>query len=291
MLGRSASTLSLELKRNNWVHLMQPRCVGRPRLAGGYRSDAAHRRTHACTVKPRVLRRLQLGTVLWGHVAGYLKEGYSPDLVAGTLATVHPDNPSLRVSHETIHTAIYAMPCGELRTEVIGWLRFGHTKRRPRARGEVRRGKIPDMASIHNRPPEIDERLVPGHWEGDLIKGAYNRSATGTLVERTTLFTAPARMDNARAESAVKSLDHVLNRHERSHSAVLSEEDVFRLHHPGRDHSLSKSSTSTQKMPWLQNATRDVYGAVTIAAKPHSTSELNPPSLIKRQRQISQKLE
>jgi IS30 family transposase len=125
---------------------------------------------------------------------------------------VHPDLPSLQVSHETIYTAIYAMPRGELRTEVIGWLRFGHAKRRPRARGEDRRGQIPDMVSIHDRPPEVEERLVPGHWEGDLIKGAYNRSAVGTLVERTTLFTVLARMDNASAESAVKGFGHVLNR-------------------------------------------------------------------------------
>ena len=211
-LGRSASTLSRELKRNGWVRPKQPGCVGRPRLAGGYRSDAAHRRAHACTVKPRVLRRLQPGTALWGHVAGYLKAGYSPEQVAGTLAAVHPDNPSLRVSHETIYTAIYAMPRGELRTEVIGWLRFGHAKRRPRARGEDRRGRIPDMVGIHDRPPEIGERLIPGHWEGDLIKGAHNRSAVGTLVERTTLFTVLARMDNASAESAVKGFGHVLNR-------------------------------------------------------------------------------
>ena len=109
-----------------------------------------------------------------------LKAGYSPEQIAGTLATVHHDTPTLQASHETIYTAIYAMPRGELRTEVIGWLRFGHAKRRPRARGEDRRGRIPDRA------PEIEE--VPGHWEGDLIKGAHNRSSVGTLVERTTLY-------------------------------------------------------------------------------------------------------
>ena len=93
------------------------------------------------------------------------------------------------------------MPRGELRTEVIGWLRFGHAKRRPRARGEDRRGRIPDMVSIHDRPPEVEERLIPGHWEGDLIKGAYNRSAVGTLVERTTLFTVLSRMEDASAQN------------------------------------------------------------------------------------------
>lgn len=108
-------------------------------------------------------RKLQPGTALWNQVTKYLKVGYSPEQIAGTLATVHPDTPTFRVSHETIYTAIYAMPRGELRTEVIGWLRFGHAKRRPRARGEDRRGRIPDMVSIHDRPPEIEERLIPGH--------------------------------------------------------------------------------------------------------------------------------
>ena len=211
-LNRSASTLSRELRRNRWTHAKTPRNRGRPSASGGYRAESAHQRAHTCTVKPRVEQRLRPGTALWDHVTGYLKAGYSPEQVAGTLVTVHPDTPSLQVSHETIYTAIYAMPRGELRTEVIGWLRFGYAKRRPRARGEDRRGKIPDMVSIHDRPPEVEERVVPGHWEGDLIKGAYNRSAVGTLVERTTLFTVLAQMDNASAESAVKGFGHVLNR-------------------------------------------------------------------------------
>ena len=125
---------------------------------------------------------------------------------------IHPQDPSLHVSHETIYTAIYAMPRGELRTEVVGWLRQGHAKRRPKTRGEDRRGQIPDMVNIRDRPPEVDERLVPGHWEGDLIKGAFNRSSIGTLVERTTLFTVLAKMPRASAESAVDGFAHVLNR-------------------------------------------------------------------------------
>jgi len=149
---------------------------------------------------------------LWGHVLRYPKAGYSPEQIAGTLALVPHDTPSFQVSHETIYTAIYAMPRGALRTEVIGWLRFGHAKRQPRVRGEDRRGRIPDMVSIHDRPPEVEERLIPGHWEGDLIKGAYNRSAIGILVERTTLFTVLSKMDNASAEAALSGFSHVLNR-------------------------------------------------------------------------------
>ncbi len=211
-LNRSPSTICRELRRNGWNRPVRPRVRGRPPVAGGYRAEAAHKRAQACTVIPRVERRLRPGTPLWDQVRRYLKAGYSPEQIAGTLAAVHPEAPSLQVSHETIYTAIYAMPRGALRTEVIGWLRFGHAKRRPRARGEDRRGRIPDMVSIHDRPPEVEERLIPGHWEGDLIKGAYNRSAVGTLVERTTLFTVLSKMEDASAESALSGFSQVLNR-------------------------------------------------------------------------------
>jgi IS30 family transposase len=211
-LDRSTSTVTRELQRNGWVRPVKIKSRGRPSVSGGYSAPIAHARAVTCVIKPRVQSRLQLGNALWKLVTDYLKLGYSPEQVSGTLKTLYPMDPSLQVSHETIYTAIYAMPRGELRTEVVGWLRQGHAKRRPRARGEDRRGQIPDMVSIHDRPPEIDERLVPGHWEGDLIKGAYNRSAIGTLVERTTLFTVLAKMPDASAASAVDGFAHVLNR-------------------------------------------------------------------------------
>jgi transposase, IS30 family len=211
-LGRSVSTISRELRRNGWVKLKEKSGRGRPAIAGKYRAVLAQGRADGLSVKPRVERRLQSGNMLWNAVMYYLRLGYSPEQIAGTLRTVNADHLNLQVSHETIYSAIYLMPRGELRTEVIGWLRFGHAKRRPRARGEDRRGQIPDMVSIHDRPPEVDERLVPGHWEGDLIKGKGNRTSVGTIVERTTLFTVLAKMEKATAESAVNGFSHVLNR-------------------------------------------------------------------------------
>jgi len=211
-LGRSVSTISRELRTNGWVKLKEQPGRGRPAIAGKYRAVLAQDRADVLSAKPRVERRLKAGGILWQAVMEYLKQGYSPEQIAGTLKVVNADHPNLQVSHETIYSAIYLMPRGELRTEVIGWLRFGHAKRRPRARGEDRRGQIPDMVSIHDRPPEVDARLVPGHWEGDLIKGKGNRSAVGTIVERTTLFTVLAKMEKATAESAVSGFSHVLNR-------------------------------------------------------------------------------
>ena len=211
-LGRSAATISRELRRNDWQPAALPRKVGRPPMAGGYRACAAQDKANAHAIRPRKARKLAPDSPLWPAILGYLQAGYSPEQIAGTLKAVHNDIPALRVSHETIYSAIYAMPRGDLRTEVIGWLRMGHAKRRPRTRGQDRRGQIPDMVSIRERPPEVEERLVPGHWEGDLIKGAGNRSAVGTLVERATLFTVLAKMDDGSAASAVKGFGHVLNR-------------------------------------------------------------------------------
>jgi transposase, IS30 family len=107
------------------------------------------------------------------------------------------------VSHETIYTAIYALPRGELRRQIISLLRQSRSSRRPRSGGTDRRQTIPDMVSIHVRPPEVDDRLMPGHWEGDLIKGAGNRSAVGVLVERTSRLVLLARMPDSTAESAL----------------------------------------------------------------------------------------
>jgi IS30 family transposase len=137
-LGRLASTLSQEFDAQ-WLGSPESASPSwSSSVAGGYCNETAHRRAHACTVTPRVARRLQPGTALWDQVTRYLKASYSPEQIAGTLALVHPDMPSLQVSHETIDTANYAMPRGALRTDVIGRLRYGPAKRPPRARGDRR---------------------------------------------------------------------------------------------------------------------------------------------------------
>ena len=118
----------------------------------------------------------------------------------------------VRLCHETIYQAIYVMPKGELRTDTIALLRFGHTKRRPRARGVDRRGQIPDMTSIDLRPADIAERLVPGHWEGDHIKGAGNRSQVGTLVERKTRYVALVKLNNGTAQETTPGFATILQR-------------------------------------------------------------------------------
>lgn len=155
---------------------------------------------------------MQPGTALWDVVVDNLRAGLSPEQISATLKRMSPRLEPVPLSHEAIYQAIYAMPRGELRAEVIALLRHGHNKRRPRARGHDRRGQIPNMISIHQRPAEIEERLIPGHWEGDTIKSKYNRSAVGTLVERSTLFTLLAKMKDGSSDAAVEGFSRVLNR-------------------------------------------------------------------------------
>jgi len=208
-LGRHRSTISRELARNGWKRASEPRSVGRPPIAGGYRCSNAQRRARDLAIKPRVECKLVVGNALWEKVADGLRQGLSPEQISGTLSRM--DDP-VRLSHETIYQAIYVMPKGDLRKETIALLRQGHNKRRPRTRGTDRRGQIPDMTSIDLRPAEIEDRLVPGHWEGDLIKGAGNRSQVGTLVERKSRWTALVKLDDGTARGAVEGFSTILNR-------------------------------------------------------------------------------
>ena len=118
-----------------------------------------------------------------------LNDKHSPEQIARRLLRDFPDDLEMRVSHETIYQAIYVQGRGSLRRELHQCLRTGRTLRKPRRRADERRGRIRDMVNISARPPEVADRAVPGHWEGDLIMGAEGKSAIGTLVERTTRFT------------------------------------------------------------------------------------------------------
>jgi IS30 family transposase len=109
-LGRSVSTVTRELHRNGWERPVVKRDRGRPPIAGKYRAVLAQTRATGNSAKPRVERCLQVGNTLWDRVMGYIRQGYSPEQVSGTLKAVNPDQPSLQVSHETIYSAIYLMP-------------------------------------------------------------------------------------------------------------------------------------------------------------------------------------
>jgi IS30 family transposase len=201
ILHRSPSTISRELKR--FDHWPDRPILDEDNLCP-YDARAAAIRARRNKFKPRRDSKLAAHTLLFGVVHHFLSEGWSPAQIAGTLKLMWPNEPQLTVSHETIYTCIYAMPRGELRKDLIACLRRAQSKRMPRARGEDRRGQLPDILSIHVRPPEANDRAFPGHWEGDLIKGAGNRSAVGVLVERSSRLVMLAKLADASAESALE---------------------------------------------------------------------------------------
>jgi len=197
-LGRSPNSISREIRRNAGL--------------GAYDANLAHLQSAARRVMPRRAPKMESGSVLFQVVRHHLNRLWSPQQISNILKAMWPTETDKTVSHETIYNAIYLHPRGELKRELIACLRHHNQVRKPRSGGTNRRGQIKDMQSIHIRPPEIEDRVIPGHWEGDLIKGEGNRSSVGTLVERTTRFVVLARMDNAGTKSVVDSFSAVLNR-------------------------------------------------------------------------------
>lgn len=165
-LGRSPSTVSRELARN-----------ADPRL--GYLPHGAHRKATARRRRPRTAK-LAVASDLRDYVKNKLLLRWSPEQISHTLVEEFADRPEMRVSPETIYQALYLQARGGLKREVQAALRTGRTRRKPHSTGEQRTPRFVDpMVMISERPPEIEDRAVPGHWEGDPITGALNQSAIG----------------------------------------------------------------------------------------------------------------
>ena len=196
-VGRPKSTISREVRRNA--------CPQR-----GYASAVAQQKFELRRQQARPQPKLAQGSWLRFQVLTLLQWKWSPEQIASTLARMNLDDTSARVSHETIYDTLYAHPRGELRRELLACLRWQRSKRKPRS-GGVDRSRLVNALSIHVRPPEIQDRLLPGHWEGDLIKGAGNRSAVGVLVERKSRLVMLAKMPDASAASALEGFAAKLN--------------------------------------------------------------------------------
>ena len=187
-VGRNASTVCREVNANG----------GR----GGYRCLAAHRRAGERARRPKPTK-LALNSQLRERVIADLQALWSPEQIAARLRDDFGDDATMTISPETIYKSIYVQGRGELRRELAACLRTGRTRRKARGRVEAR-GRIPDMVMISQRPPEVADRAVPGHWEGDLIIGRNGASAIGTLVERTTRFVMLLHLPNDHRASTVR---------------------------------------------------------------------------------------
>jgi len=172
-LGRAPSTVCREIRR-----------CGASREQ--YRALKGERVAQRLARRPKPTK-LSVCPELVAEVERGLEQGWSPQQISARLRLEFPDDPRMRISHETIYLSLYVQSRGELRRQLCAQLRTGRSTRRQRGRVE-QRGRIPDMVNISQRPAEVEDRAVPGHWEGDLILGAHRRSAVATLVERQTRF-------------------------------------------------------------------------------------------------------
>jgi len=139
------------------------------------------------------------------YVYKQLRRKWSPIQIAETVKKKYPTDITMHISHETIYTYLYVLPRGELKKELLSCLRQNRKHRHTQRRGVLASRKIENMLSIEERPAEVADRIIPGHWEGDLIVGRYNKSALGTLVERTTRTTLLIPIKSKSAEEVVKA--------------------------------------------------------------------------------------
>lgn len=191
MLCRSPATVSREILRNHyhWYHHAY------------YRAAKSQRRAYRLAHKARRPRKLDTHKQLRQFVFEHLDKRWSPEQIAKRLKVLYPTDTAMHISHESIYSYLYVWPRGELRKVILKCLRRRHKHRREY--GKVRRKcrPIQDFISIEERPKEVADRIVPGHWEGDLVMGHNNASALGALVERTTRMTFLVRLKDKDALS------------------------------------------------------------------------------------------
>ena len=175
LVGRTKSVVWREVTRNSGPD-------------GSYWAPLAHRVAHKHRRRPKAFKLVEQ-PALCRQIEGWMDQGWSPKLIASVLAADHPPGSMGRVSHETIYQALYVQTRGTLRADLYQQLSLKRSARR--ARGGAQRGGSPyrEAFTISQRPADVEDRAVPGHWEGDLILGTANESAVGTLVERSTRFT------------------------------------------------------------------------------------------------------
>jgi transposase, IS30 family len=186
-LGRDPATISREVRANG----------GRQ----DYRALAAHRRAAEKARRPKPTK-LAANPKLCARVVADLESLWSPEQIAARLREDFGDDQAMHISHETIYKSIYVQGRGELKRELAACLRTGRAKRVPR--GRLERVRIPDMVMISERPPEAEDRAVPGHWEGDLMMGKNGKSAIGTLVERSSRFVMLFSLAQGRSAEQVR---------------------------------------------------------------------------------------
>jgi IS30 family transposase len=192
-LCRAPSSISREIRQSGVVERKY------------YRAIFAQWQSNKSRHKLRRNRKLANNALLRKFVLSHLTKKWSPEQIAKRLILLYPDDMGMRVSHETIYSYIYILPRGRLKRRLVSYLRRNHKHRRNRNGNRRNNGPIQDYLSIEERPAEVADRTIPGHWEGDLMIGYRNASAIGTLVERTTRMAFLVKLSNQDARVVRKA--------------------------------------------------------------------------------------
>lgn len=203
-IGKSITEIANELGRHRTTIFRE---IDRNSGKSGYRAVSASRRAqNLAGLRRRGKTRLENDQYLRTYVLQRLKQQWSPRAISERLKVEYPLDMEMRISHEAIYQYIYVLPRGELKRTLIQALRQEHAYRHKQkaSKPTETRGKIADMLSIEERPVEVEDRTVPGHWEGDLILGKNKQSALGTLVERTTRYTILVPLGDKKDAASVR---------------------------------------------------------------------------------------
>lgn len=274
-LGISKSSIYREIKRHT-------------DNKGIYRAEYAQRKSEKSIASRKSGKRILFqNTYLQGYVNMNIALGWSPQQINQRLLQDYPNNPNMQISHESIYQYIYVLPRGELKKTLINGLRRKHKYKRTRkkeAQDEELRGKIQDMLSIHERPAEVADRTVPGHWESDLIIGKYKRSAIATLVERTSRYTLIVPLPEGKGaiqvrEALTKAVSNIPLHLRRSLT-----------HDQGKEMSQHKEFTKASNMtvyfadpasPWQRGTNENTNGLIRQYFPKGTDFSLVPPEQIK----------
>lgn len=199
--GRSLTSIAVSLQRPTSTVWRE---VTRNGGSKKYRAENAERRARSTAARPKACK-LALQPKLRGLVTAKLRRRWSPQQVAAWLQLQYPDDVTMQVSHETIYRSLFIQTRGVLKAELLDFLRSQRRARRPRTTSKGGRGKIVDAISIRERPAQVEDRAVPGHWEGDLLVGTH-KSCIATLVERSSRFVMLVKVDNKQTQTVVGAL-------------------------------------------------------------------------------------
>ena len=253
-IGRSKGCISREVNRKGMCRR-------------NYRALRAHRQAKRLKRKQGRKRKLDKDQKLRKIVLGYLRKGWSPQQIAEWLKIDYPESKHMRVSPETIYSYLYVLPKFTLKKELLKCLRQQRTYRHQKskkAENTEKRGCIPDMVSIEDRPKEIESRIIPGHWEGDLILGKHQRSAIGTLTERTTRATIIVPLKNKHPETVRKAFAKEIKKLPKEMRLTLTYDQ-------GKEMSLHKLFTKDTKVqvyfahkssPWERGTNENTNGLI-----------------------------